>query len=91
MWVVDLSKVAKRLKKLPDHIREKLFSWEALVHEKGMLIVRKHPAFNDEPLKGNRKGQRSIRLNRSWRAIYEENENGEVIIIEVQEVHKHDY
>jgi mRNA-degrading endonuclease RelE of RelBE toxin-antitoxin system len=40
MWVVDLSKVAKHLKKLPDHIREKLFSWEALVHEKGMLMVR---------------------------------------------------
>ena len=91
MWVVDLSKVSKRLPKLPTHIREKLYLWEALVHEKGMLVVRQHPGFNDEPLKGNRSGQRSIRLNRSWRAIYEEKENGKVIIIEVQEVHKHDY
>ncbi len=90
MWVVDLSKVVKRLPKLPVNIRKKLFLWEALVHEKGMLMIRQHPGFNDEPLRGNRKGQRSIRLNRSWRAIYEEKENGDVIIIEVQEVHKHD-
>ncbi len=36
----------------------------------GLSEVRKVPGYHDEPLKGQRKGQRSIRLSRSYRAIY---------------------
>jgi len=42
---------------------------------------------------GRRKGQRSIRLNRAWRAIYAvlEPQDGEAVpTIEVTEVSKHD-
>jgi len=91
MWVVSLAKVEDDLWRLPPHIRDKLFAWEALIHELGMPKVRQNPGFHDEPSKGSRKGQRSIRLNRSWRAIYEELPHGQITIIEVQEVNKHDY
>lgn len=51
---------------------------------------RKITSFHDEPLTGNRQGQRSIRLNRQWRAIYCIHENGN-IYIEILEVTPHDY
>lgn len=49
------------------------------------------PGYHDEPLKGKRVGQRSIRLNRAYRAIYEIDETGQVHFIEVLEVNKHEY
>jgi len=55
------------------------------------MQVRKLPGYHDEPLKGDRKGQRSVRLNRAYRAIYEESEDGQLTIITVLEVNKHDY
>lgn len=91
MWIVDFSKVVKKLDRLPRPIREKLYAWEAKIREVGLREVRRIPGFHDEPLKGQRYGQRSIRLSQSWRAIYQEFPNGEVTIIEIQEVHKHDY
>jgi proteic killer suppression protein len=53
--------------------------------------VRKIKGFHDEPLKGKRLGQRSIRLNKSYRAIYVIDRDGGVEIVEVQEVNKHEY
>ena len=50
-----------------------------------------YPGVSDEPLKGKRSGQRSIRLNKSYRAIYVINRDGGVEIVEVQEVNKHEY
>jgi toxin HigB-1 len=47
--------------------------------------------FHDEPLKGDRKGQRSIRLNKAYRAIYTEGQRKEVRIISIIEVNKHEY
>jgi proteic killer suppression protein len=63
----------------------------ALVEESGIHETRKYKGFHDEPLKGNREGQRSVRLNRTYRAIYVEHKSGEVELIEVIEVNKHDY
>lgn len=45
---------------------------------------------HDEPLKGNRKGQRSIRLNRHYRAIYVIKKET-IEFVEIQEVTKHEY
>jgi len=42
-------------------------------------------------LKGERKGQRSIRLNIAYRAIYTIKENGIIEFAYVEEVNKHDY
>ena len=57
----------------------------------GMLEARKLSGFHDEPLKGKRRGQRSIRLNRAYRAIYMEAASEDIIIVEVIEVTKHEY
>lgn len=56
-----------------------------------MITVRRLPGFHDEPLKGQRQGQRSIRLNRAYRAIYVERHGGEIELVEVMEVNKHEY
>jgi proteic killer suppression protein len=57
----------------------------------GAREVRKRPGFHDEPLHGDRKGQRSIRLNKAYRAIYIETQNGEIELVEILEVSKHEY
>jgi len=61
------------------------------VEEDGMAEVRKLKGFHDEPLKGDRKGQRSVRLNKAYRAIYRETSSDEIEIAEVLEVNKHEY
>jgi hypothetical protein len=47
-------------------------------------------ALHDEPLKGDRKGQRSIRLNQAYRAIYVV-VSGAAQFVRVEEVNKHRY
>lgn len=49
------------------------------------------PGFHDEPLQGRRDGQRSIRLNRAYRIIYQINADEEVEFVEILGVNKHDY
>lgn len=56
--------VKKNLHKTPLPIKKKLFTWVAAVEERGLEQVEKIPGYHDEPLKGNRQGQRSIRLNK---------------------------
>ncbi len=56
---------------LPKHIQKKFDYWVGAVSEFGIRHVRIMKSFHDEPLRGNREGQRSIRLSRSYRAIYE--------------------
>lgn len=84
-------KLTNRLKKLPRHIISKLTAWINAVSHDGLSEVRKIPGFHDEPLKGDRKGQRSIRLSKSYRAIYIINTNGQMEVVEIIEVNKHDY
>ena len=64
---VDLSLVKKDLYKIPNYIVLKLLRWAEGVEEIGVLEMRKIPGFHDEPLKGRREGQRSIRLNHAWK------------------------
>jgi para-nitrobenzyl esterase len=56
----------------------------------GPLGFRKVPGYHDEPLKGDRAGQRSIRLSRAYRAIYEIR-GGTAKFVSIEEVNKHDY
>lgn len=80
-------KLELNFKKLPKHIVAKLAAWvDAVVSE-----VRKISGFHDESLKGKRKGQRSIRLSKSYRAIYVINKDGQMEVVEIIEVNKHDY
>ncbi len=92
VFAVFLSEKLKlSLKKLQPHILIKLFEWIEAVSHEGLLHVRKRRGWHDEPLKGNRKGQRSIRLNKKWRAIYLLKDNGQIEFIEIIEVTPHDY
>lgn len=88
---VIFTKVEKQLKKLPKFIVVKLLGWAKSVELKGLREVRKIPGFHDEPLKGDRLGQRSIRLNQSYRAIYTESSDGSVNLVTIEEVNKHEY
>ena len=89
---VEFSKNAyKQIKKIPAHIQTKLATWIATVSKEGLIKTRTYKGYHDEPLKGKRVGQRSIRLSRSYRAIYTPERVGSVEVIYVQAVNKHDY
>ena len=60
-----------------------------MVETSGLAKVMKSPGFHDEPLKGERKGQRSVRMNKAYRLIYHVIKDR--VHIELLEVHKHDY
>lgn len=89
--VILSSKAKKELKKLPRYIIEALAIWIDDVEKRGLLEVRKIPSYHDEPLKGARLGQRSIRLSRSYRAIYIIKTDGVIEFISVEEINKHEY
>ncbi|MFH1018900.1 MAG: hypothetical protein V1798_12090 [Pseudomonadota bacterium] len=90
--IVRLSKrVRKDLWKVPGHVVDKLETWVDAVERNGLEEVRKLPGYHDEPLHGSRTGERSIRLSRSYRAIYVVFREGTVEMASVEEVSKHDY
>ena len=88
---VDLSKVEKQLRKFPREIVMRLLRWIRTVEEFGLNEARKVKGYHDEPLKGLRTGQRSVRLGIKWRAIYALSKTGELNIVKVEEVTPHDY
>ncbi len=92
IFKVTLTKQAEHdLQKVPVYIAIKFQLWLELVEYGGLRTSRKIKSYHDEPLLGKRKKQRSIRLNKAYRAIYVEKTIREVELIEVQEVNKHDY
>ena len=89
---VQITKSAlKDLKRIPLYLQEKFRSWLVAVNKAGLEETRKRPGWHDEPLLGDRKGQRSIRLNKQWRAIYIIKGNGTIEFVEVTEVMPHEY
>lgn len=92
IFEVKISKQAEKdLRHIPAHIVFKLQLWIDGVKNEGLREIRKRPGFHDEPLKGKRQGQRSIRLNKGYRAIYEVDTHGIIHFIEIIEVNKHEY
>jgi proteic killer suppression protein len=89
--VTIASLALKQLQKVPKHIQVKFFNWQMAVLESGLEAVRKIPGYHDEHLKGERKGQRSIRLNKAYRAIYVIKSDSVAEIVSVEEIHKHEY
>ncbi len=88
---VDLSMISKVVSKIPVEVRLKLWRWIKSVQTQGLEETRKIPGYHDEPLKGQRLGQRSIRLTKAYRAIYTMHFDGSIRVIFIEEVHKHDY
>lgn len=89
--VIINRKAKKDIRKLPRYIVEALEAWVDDVEDRGLAEVRKTPGYHDEPLKGDRKGERSIRLSISYRAIYIIKTSGEIEFVSIEEVNKHDY
>ncbi|MBI2601717.1 MAG: hypothetical protein HYW48_01560 [Deltaproteobacteria bacterium] len=94
--VVHLSKKAEKgIRQAPPHVQQKTAFWRMLVETQGLRKAKLVKGFHDEPLKGTRKGQHSIRLNLQWRAIYETRigtEGKETIeLVDVVDVTPHKY
>jgi len=81
----------KQLQKVPIFILDKLESWIDAIELDGLESVRKIPGYHDKPLSGKRKGQRSIRLSKAYRAIYIIDNDGNVEFVSIEEVNKHEY
>lgn len=91
MDFVDLTLVFKQLRKVPKDVIKRLQRWVLYVETTGLLETRKIPGFHDEPLKGEWKGYRSVRLSRQWRVIYKHTTEGSIHIAKVEEISAHDY
>ncbi|WP_445291983.1 type II toxin-antitoxin system RelE family toxin [Bdellovibrio sp. BCCA] len=79
----------KQIEKVPAYIQSKVEAWTFSVTNFGIHETAKNPDLHDEPLKGNRIGQRSVRLTKAYRLSYRIIEDR--VLIELLEVHKHDY
>ena len=91
MEILVSSKAMKALDKAPENrFQNKFLLWRKQIKLFGLDAVRQIPSFHDEPLKGERRGQRSIRLNKQWRAIYKQDSDG-ILKVHVLEVTPHDY
>lgn len=90
---VDIEPVKKDIAKgkIPQLVVKKLLAWVDDVQTNGLEESRKRPGYHDEPLHGDREGQRSVRLSRQWRAIYVVRPDGTAQFVKVQEVTPHDY
>ena len=89
--VVLAQRARQQLRQAPAHSVSKLMAWIEAVEEDGLESTRRIPGFHDEPLKGKRRGQRSIRLSRQWRAIYELQADDSIQFVSIEEVTPHDY
>ena len=89
--VIFTKRASRDAERAPLRIKEALLEWARAVQKQGVREVRKLPGYHDEPLRGDRKGQRSVRLNIQWRAIYTESATGAVLLVTVEEVTPHAY
>ncbi len=89
--VIISGSAKKDLRKVPMFIVRKLLTWVDAVEKEGLEEVRKCGGYHDEPLFGKRRGQHSIRLSKSYRAIYTIRNQYREAFINIEEVSKHDY
>jgi proteic killer suppression protein len=81
IWHRDYSK------KLPGDIQERALMKLQQLHAAGDLKDLSIPASNQlEPLKGDRKGQHSIRINKQWRICFKW-KDGHAFDVEVVDYH----
>jgi proteic killer suppression protein len=66
-------------------------AWIGAVQLDGLEHTRRLPGYHDEPLHAEWKGYRSIRLNRSYRAIYSIQDDAFLEFVLVETVTKHEY
>jgi proteic killer suppression protein len=88
--VVLSRRAQKDLATVPKHVAVKFQDWVEDVEDRGLEQVRKIPGYHDEPLKGDMKGLRSIRLSKGYRAYYQIVRDA-VEFVRVEGVDKHVY
>jgi toxin HigB-1 len=89
---VTITKHAQKdLKKIPRHILVQFDLWVEIIEAEGYKSMQKIKGYYDHALVGDRKGQRSSYLSRSWRVIYTLDDKTNSINVEVLEVNHHDY
>ncbi len=81
-------KFEKQLKRLPKHVRAKFYFWVSSIKMIGFYKLRESHGFHDEPLQGELRGKRSIRLNRSYRVVYIQTSQTSIQILSAS---KHEY
>ena len=90
MWTVyEHRRVEKQIRRIPTEILKRYEKWKDIVELSGPRGLRLIKGFYDEPLGGERKGQRSSRLSKQYRVIYRV--EGDRLLVEVLEVNPHDY
>lgn len=90
--VVYLSKRAlKNIRKLPRPILVNFDLWVEIIENEGLEAIQSIRGYRDHSLVGKRKGQRSSSLSRSWRVVYRLGQENNLTIVEVLEIHHHEY
>ena len=84
--VIESRLVSRQLQRVPREIQEKYALWRGLVQRQGPYL---RGGFRVHPLHGDRKGQKSARMNRQWRVIFRVFEGD--LIVEVIELTPHKY
>jgi len=84
--VVETRSLAKQIQRAPREIQEKYIVWRNRVRRLGPQL---HGGFRVHALQGDRKGQKSARLNRQWRVIFKVLEDQ--LIVEALELTPHKY
>lgn len=89
---IVLSKRAQKdLERAPKYIQVLFESWIETIFLNGLKAMQEINGYRDHPLRGNRRGQRSSSLTRSWRVIYKLDHGTNVLTVEILEVNHHDY
>ena len=91
MDIVDYSRIERQLQKLPNGVLVAFRAWVKTIEMVGLWETQKMRGYRDHTLKGQRRGQRATCFGRSYRVIYEPHKSGEIYIIRVEKVTKHDY
>ena len=90
MWhIKEHRSIAGGCRKLSPQIVKKYELWKNLMFRHGPEKLKEFPGFNDEALKGNKKGQRSSRLSLQYRVIY--SVERDVVTVYVFEITPHKY
>ena len=90
-WKIEehKKKVKAVLPTLRIDVRKKYEMWKEIIFKEGPEGLRNFPSLHDEALSGKRKGQRSSRLSKKYRVIYELDKD--IVTVYVIEVTPHKY
>jgi plasmid maintenance system killer protein len=90
MWIIqEHIGVRKCCERAPKEVVRKYELWKDIVFRHGLEKLNEFPGFHDEKLRGQRKNQRSSRLNLQYRVIY--TVNRDTVTVFVLEITPHKY